>query len=62
MRADQQGNVFVADCVSPSEKVELTVMRGRMVYRFRPEEITVIKAGEGTFVIDALLPSEGITR
>ena len=56
MRADDRGNVAVADCPNPSEGVEVLIRRGENSYKL-PRETVAVKADENGFVsIDTALP------
>ncbi len=55
-RADEYGNVYVADCFLPSDRIQLTVSRGNMVYAIPPEKLMVTRTGDGIpIVIDVEL-------
>lgn len=56
MRADDRGNVAVADCPNTSEAVEVLIRRGENLYKL-PQETVALRVDEHGFVsIDTALP------
>jgi|SRR5262252_9099908 len=57
LRADGRGNVSVADCPRPSERIQLIVRRDGNMYELPPDRLAVSKNLKGFPVsIDAVLP------